>query len=142
MNDYQKERQIVEWLEEYEAIKAGIENLEELINDIAESNMGINFQKESSGATNKFSSATEDAVIKLDKYNIKHRLKIMKNIINIIDKGLSVLSDVEKEIIINRCMKGQYYYQFCYKICVGERTAKRMKKDALKKMSIVIFGKE
>jgi RinA family phage transcriptional activator len=142
VNNYEKERQIVEWLEDYNAYKAGIENLNEIVDDIAEAGMGIAYDKDPSGKTNKFSSVTENAAIELSKHNIHHRLKIMNNIVSMIDKALASLTDTEREIIINRCIKRQYYYQFCYKICVGERTARRIKKEALHKMIIVIFGKE
>lgn len=142
MNDYEKKRQIEEWLQDYEAYKAGINNLNEMIEDIAESNMGISYDKDPSGPTNKFNSVTENAAIKIDKYGIHHKINVMTNIVNAIDKALSILTDVEKIVIENRCIKGQYYYQFCGQIRTSERSARRIKKEAIKKMSIVIFGKE
>lgn len=142
MNEYQKEQQIVEWLQDYEAYKIGIENLNEIVEDIAEEGMGINYDKDPSGPTNKFNSIVENAAIRLSRFDIAHRVKVMTNIVNNVDKALSSLTEIEKTVIINRCMKNQYYYQFCYKICVSERTAKRIKKEALRKMSIVVFGKE
>lgn len=142
MTEYQSKQQIVEWLKEYEAIKAGIENLEQTVEDIAEEGMAINYDKEPTGSTNKFNSIVENAVIRIDKLDIERRLKVMANIINNIDRALNVLTDIEREVIINRYVKGEYYYQFCYKINVSERTARRIKEEALKKMIIVIFGKE
>lgn len=142
MKNYQKEQRIIEWLKDYEAYKAGVENLKQSIEDIAEEGIGITYDKDPSGPTNKFSSVVENAVIKIDKLNIEHRIKVMQNIVNNIDRALASLTDVERDVIINRCIKNQYYYQFCYKICVSERTAKRIKKVALNKMSIVIFGTE
>ena len=142
MNQYAEEQQIAEWLQDYGAYKAGIENLKITIEDVAEEGMGINYDKDPSGPTNKFNSIVENASIKIDKLNIEHRIKVMTNIINKIDKALSSLNDIEKEVITNRCIKGFYYYQFCYKIGASERTAKRIKKEALKKMVIAIFGVE
>lgn len=142
MNYYEKQFQIIEWLKDYEAYKAGIENLKEAISDIAEEGMGLIYDKEPISPTNKFSSTTENAVIKIDKHDISRRIKTITNVVNAIDKALESLTDIEREIIINRCMKNQYYYQFCYKICMFERTAKRIKKEALNKMVIAIFGKE
>lgn len=142
MNEYEKKHQIEEWLQDYEAYKAGIDNLNEIIEDIAESNMGISYDKDPSGPTNKFNSTVENAAIKIDKYDIQHKIKVMTNIVNAIDRAFTSLTDVEKTIIKNRCMRGQYYYQFCYQIGTSERTARRIKKEALRKMSIVIFGKE
>lgn len=142
MTNYEKEQQIVNWLREYKAYKCSIANLQELIVDVAEEGMGIDYSRDKIGQTNKFSSDVENKVIKLDKFDIEHRIKVMSNVINSVDKALESLTDIEKQVITNRCMNGMYYYQFCYKICVSERTAKRIKKEALKKMSIVIFGAE
>lgn len=142
MNQYEKEQQIVEWLQDYEAYKAGVENLKQTIEDVAEEGMGINYDKDPSGPTNKFNSIVENATLKIDQLDIEHRIKVMTNIVNKIDKALSGLNDIEKEVITNRCIKGFYYYQFCYKIGASERTAKRIKKEALKKMVIAIFGVE
>lgn len=142
MNYYEKQFQVIEWLKDYEAYKAGIENLKQAINDIAEEGMGLTYDKERVSPTNKFSSITENAVIKIDKQGIDRRIKTMTNVVNAIDKALKSLTDAEREIIINRCMKSRYYYQFCYKIGCSERTARRIKRDALKKMVIVIFGEE
>lgn len=142
MNEYEKKRQIEEWLQDYEAYRAGVDNLNEMVEDIAEANMGISYDKDPSGPTNKFNSVTENAAIKLDKYDIKRRVKVMATVVNSIDNALRSLTDIEREVIDNRCIKGKYYYEFCHKICVSERTAKRIKQEALRKMSIVIFGKE
>lgn len=142
MNNYTRQQIIIEWLQDYNAFKASIENLEETINDIAEAGMGINYDKDPSGPTNQFSSTTENAVLKMDKEKITHKIKVMANIVNKLDRALQSLDDIEREVITNRCIKGQYYYQFCGKISVSERTAKRIKEKALRKMNIVIFGKE
>lgn len=142
MTNYEKEQQIIDWLREYKAYKCSIDNLNQLIIDVAEEGMGIDYSRDKISTTNKFSSDVENKVIKLDKFNIEHRIKTMSNVINSIDKALESLTDMEKQVITNRCMNSMYYYQFCYKICTSERTAKRIKKEALKKMSIVIFGVE
>lgn len=142
MNNYQKEQQIVEWLENYNSYKAGIENLKQNIEDIAEEGMGISYDNEPVSGGNAFNSVVENAVIKMDKLEIQKRIKTMCNIVNNIDKALASLNDMEREVVINRCVKGLYYYQFCYQIGASERTTRRIKKDALRKMSIAIFGIE
>ena len=82
ITNYEKEQTILEWLREYEAYKAGIENLKNIIGDIAEEGMGINYDKDPSGPTNKFNSIVENAVSKIDKLNIEHRIKDMTNKVN------------------------------------------------------------
>lgn len=142
MTNYEKEQQIIRWLREYKAYKCSIDNLNQLVIDVAEEGMGIDYSRDKIGQTNKFSSDVENKVIKLDKFNIEHGIKSMSNVINAIDKAMESLTDTEKQVITNRCMNSMYYYQFCYKICASERTAKRIKKSALGKMRIVIFGME
>lgn len=142
MTNYDKEQTIVEWLREYEAYKAGIENLKNTIIDIAEEGMGISYDKDPVGPTNKFNSIVENAVIKIDKLKIEQKIICMTKILNILDRALDSLTEAKREIIINRCMKGQYYYQFCHKLCISERSARRLKKEALQELSIAIFGAE
>lgn len=142
MTNYEKEQQIIRWLREYKAYKCSIENLNQLVIDIAEEGMGIDYSRDKIGQTNKFSSDVENKVIKLEKYDVERRIKSMSNVVNAIDKAMESLTDIEKQVITNRCINGLYFYQFCYQINVSERTTKRIKKEALKKMSIVIFGIE
>ena len=142
MNLYEKEMQIIEWLKEYDVIKASISYWNESIDDICEAGMGVNYAKDVISKTNKLSSVVENAVIVMDKENITHKIKTMKNIIKAIDVGLNNLDETEKIVIMNRCVKAQYYYQFIGEICVSERTAKRIKKEALQKLIIIIFGIE
>ncbi|GEM_PF-2507363 len=142
MNEYEKKCMIEEWLEDYDSMKSRIEFLNEHIEDLAEAGMGISYDKEAVSPTNKFNSNVENAIIKMDKLDIFGEIKRIQNTINAIEKALASLNDIERTVIENRCIKGKYYYQFCYKIGASERTARRIKKEALKKMRIVVFGKE
>lgn len=142
MKEYQKEQQIIEWLREYDALKAGVENLKENIEDIAEGDMGIDYSRNKISPTFKFKSDTENKALRIDKLDINHRIRVMVNLTNNIDRAMVSLTDIERSVITNRCIKGLYYYQFCYKIGASERTAKRIKKEALRKMAIVIYGKD
>ena len=135
MNDYERKQLIIEWLGDYNSYKAGIENLKQNIEEIAEANMGVSYDIEMVSGGNIFNSTVEKAVIELEK-----RIKIMTGIVNKIDRALESLNDREKEVIINRCIKGKYYYQFIKEIGISEVSAKRYKKEALRKMSISIFG--
>lgn len=142
MNEYEKEHKIIEWLEDYNGMKSRIEFLNEHIEDLAEAGMGISYDKDSISPTNAFNSVTENAVIKMDRHNILGDIKRLQNTVNAIDKALASLTDIQRTVIQNRCIDRKFYYQFCYKIGASERTAKRIKKGALKQMSKVIFGKE
>lgn len=142
MNQYEQEQQIIDWLKEYNVYKDSIKNLKILVYDIAEEGMGIDYSKDQISPTNKFSSDVENKVLRLDKAQIEKKIKAMSYIVNSIDTALSgdSLTNIEKEVVKNRCIKGLYYYQFCYKIGTSERNAKRKKKDAISKIRIIIFG--
>lgn len=140
MNHYQKEQQILQWLKDYRYIKASIKYLEESINDIAENGMGISYDKVITSKTNKINSVVENAVLKIDKQEVRKNIKIMKNIITAIDTALNELDNNERTVIVKRCIENKCYYQFTHTISVSERTARRLKKESLDKMSIIIFG--
>jgi hypothetical protein len=134
------EQELITMLKNYDYFKSSIAYLKDNIIDIIESGLGVNYSKTKISKTNNFNSAIEIAIIQIDKLNIYENIKRMENTVKAIDKALEVLTDIEKTIIVNRCIKNHYYYEFCYKIFVSERTAKRMRKLALNKMSIIVFG--
>lgn len=141
MNDQQKFKKIEEWLRDYNSMIGGIENLKEMVKDIAEEGFGVDISKEYVQRSNSFSSVTENAVIRLSEIDINGSIRTMTNIVNSIDRALNCLTDQEKTVVVNRCIHRRYYYQFLADVCVSERTAKRLKKEGIRKMSIVIFGK-
>lgn len=132
----------MQWLKEYDCLKVSIQYLNESIEDIAEAGMGLAYDKDQISKTNKFSSVVENAAIQIDKLDITNKIKTMSNIVHAVDVAFEVLNETEKVVIISRCVKRQFYYQFCCKIHCSERTAKRIRKDALRKMSLVMFGEE
>lgn len=135
----EQEQLVQKWLKEYEGMKVNIDYLKESMEDIIEAGMGVDTTRDCV-QTSGINSVTENAVIQIGELNITHRIKSLTNIINAIDGALSSLSEVERVVIINRCKKGRYYYQFVHKICYSERTAKRIKINAIKKMVSFIFG--
>ena len=136
----EQEQLVQKWLKEYDGMKMNINYLKESMEDIIEAGMGVDTTKDSICKTNKPSSVVENAVIQMGELNITNRIKSLTNTINALDGALSALTEVEKVVIINRCMKGRYYYQFVHKICYSERTAHTIKRNAIKKMVDFIFG--
>ena len=55
-----------------------------------------------------------------------------------IDRALAALNNIEREVIEYKCIEGMYYYEFTYKVCMGERQCMRIKKRALKKIAIAL----
>jgi len=135
------ENKVLEMLRQYKYVKASITYLEETIIDISEAGLGISYSNDVISKTNKINSTVEIAVIKIDKQDINQKIKSMKNTILSIDAALAALSEVERIIIINRFIEKKHYYEFIHTVFMCERTAKRIKKQALKKMVIIVFGK-
>jgi DNA-directed RNA polymerase specialized sigma subunit len=140
MNSYEKQQTLIQMLRQYNYNKASITLLEESINDIVDAGMGISYSKDVISKTNKINSTVEIAVIKIDKFDLTNKIKSMKNTIKSIDAALEALSEIERIVIVKRCIEGQFYYQFIHTVCVCERTAKRIRKKALNKMSMIVFG--
>ena len=46
MTDYEKKQIIVGWLEDYDAMKMSIKNLNEMVKDLSEANMGVDTRRE------------------------------------------------------------------------------------------------
>lgn len=140
MNCSDQERQVIEWLRNYNAYKCGIENLNELVEDIAQEGMGIDYSKDKLSSSNAFSSIVESAVIRLDGKNIQRRIKAMENVVHAIDKSLSKLSERERKVVMDKYINGKPYYQICYELYICERTAKYIRSEAIRKMTISMFG--
>ena len=135
------EFKIIEMLRQYKYVKASIVYLNETIEDVIDAGLGISYSNTTISKTNKINSTVEIAVINIDKADLMNKLKSMNNTINSIDAALAALTVIERTIIVNRCIEKLHYYEFIHKIFMCERTAKRIRKQALKKMEIIIFGK-
>lgn len=138
MTKEQQIKEIEKWLTHYKVIKAGIENLKEEYKLIEDCGRGIDTSQEATSKTYKFNSEVENIAIKLCL--MEKRIKHMENKINKINKALEALSDLEREIIEEKYIENKYYYQFTYKLYKSERQCKRIRKEALEKMSIAIWG--
>jgi len=138
MNEFEKRKQVEEWLRDYKSIKASIKNLKEEYKLLEDTISAIDPSREALSKTNKFNSEVENVLIKLNA--LEDKIKRMENLINKIDSALNTLNSTEREVIKNRCIENKYYYQFTHLIYVSERTAKRIKQEALRKMVIAIFG--
>lgn len=138
LTNYDMERQIEEWLNDYNYMKAFIAELEDELSHKGEENMGIDTSNEPVSKTYKFNSTVENAVVSSEKtYEI---LKQNKITVKKIDAALAALNETEFKIVKNRCIDGKYYYQFTYEVGISERSCKRIKKGAIKNMRKAIFG--
>jgi len=135
-NEFDRIIETEKWLYNYKSIKAGIESLKEeyeVLNDVGS---GIDTSREATSKTYKFSSETENTAIKLAL--LDGRIRTMERKVEQIDRALAALNNIEREVIEYKCIEGMYYYEFTYKVCMGERQCMRIKKRALKKIAIAL----
>ena len=104
--------------------------------------MGIQYDKDVISKTNNFTSTVENSVIQIDKEDLTNTIKRMSNIIKAVDTGLKTLCDNERLVIENSFIKNLCYYEFIGDLNISDSTAKRYKKEGLKNLALVIFGKE
>lgn len=134
--EFDRIKEVENWLCNYKSTKAGIESLKEeyeVLNDVGS---GIDTSREAVSKTYKFNSEVENTAIQLAL--IDSRIKMMERKIEKIDRALNSLSSIEKEIIKYKCIEGMYYYEFTYKVYKSERQCKRIKKIALEKVAIAL----
>lgn len=138
--EFDKINEVESFLYNYKSIKLAIENLKMELATMDEPSISAIQYKECTGKTNKFNSDVENKI--LQKELLKSRIEHMETKIKQIDKALSILPDIEREIIQYRYIEGKNYYEFTYKIYKSERQARRLKNKALQKIVIVFFGIE
>ena len=72
------------------------------------------------------------------EFALESRIKSMERKVEQMDRALSALNNVEREVITYKCIEGMFYYEFTYKVYKSERQCKRIKKIALAKMAIAL----
>lgn len=121
------------WLYNYKSTKAGIESLKEEYETLNDIDFEVDVLKRAKWKTN---DEGENIATQLDL--IDNRIKTMKRKIEQIDRALSSLSNIEREIIRYKCIEGMRYYEFTYKVHMSERQCMRIKKRALRKINIAL----
>lgn len=132
----------------YNMFKIGIENLkkeiEYLESDEVRSLNAITYDEERTGKTNKISNVIESTMLSIsEKILFKEmNIKRLENKIQAIDRALEVLTDIEREVIKLRYIEGKQWYIVAYNVNYNERWCKELRKRAIDKLIIGIYGEE
>ncbi|KPU45808.1 hypothetical protein OXPF_05970 [Oxobacter pfennigii] len=129
------------WLYNYKTMMAGIENLYRLYEEKekeAQEGHPIRYDRDKLSPTYVFSSETEN--IALDLVIIKSRIEKMKVKVKNIETALETLNDAERMIIEMKYFEGCRWQQISYKAQYNERWCKEIRKRAIEKMAIGMFG--
>lgn len=140
---YYKETEYL--LYSYKMFKISIENMKNEIKYLEneEDGMtGISYDGISTSPTHKFSSITEDtALAKSEKIDyLEHSIRRIESTLEGIDRALEGLSDIERNVIVERYIEGLQWWQVGYKVKYSERHCKRIRTDAINKLAIGLNG--
>ena len=142
MNKYEK---VEELLKNYKMMKISIENMEQEIEYIKQSEdgiTGIDYNGINTSKTHKFSSMVEDAVLSRSEkiHYLERNIEYNKRQIEKMDKAMEGLSEIEAMIITERYMEGKQWWKVAYQAGYSERHCKRIRTNAIKKLIVGVYG--
>ncbi|KNF06988.1 DNA-directed RNA polymerase specialized sigma subunit, sigma24 [Gottschalkia purinilytica] len=128
----------------YNMLKVSIENMNAEIREL-ESESGvtsIDYESEKIAPTNKIGNPTEEVAIKnitsIDL--LKKRIEKTQDKIDKMDRAIEKLSESEKQIITMRYIDGKQWFEIAYEANYNERWCKELRKRAIKKLTIGVYG--
>ncbi|MBV7273117.1 hypothetical protein JMF89_00930 [Clostridiaceae bacterium UIB06] len=136
--EFDRINEVENFLYNYKAINLAIENLKMELKSLDETTIGSIEYKDSIGKTNKFNSSVENILTR--KGLLRLRIEHMETKITQIDRALGILLEIEKAVIKSFYIEDMCYFQFCSDINVSERTCQRIKRRALNKIIISVYG--
>lgn len=104
----------------------------------------IDYDGVSVSDTNKFHSQTENTAMRNIGVEelLEKRKEKLQNKIDIIDKLLEGLNDVEIRIIEMYYIKGKQLWQIAYEVKYSERHCRRIRAEAICKLAVGLYGEE
>ena len=128
----------------YKMMKISIENMKREIEYLSENDgmSGISYDGISTNPTNECKSATENtALSNIKKIHYLERM-IQRATLKIesIDRALEGLEEVEKKVIIEKYINAKQWWQVSGIVYLGERQCRNIRKAAIDKMIVGIFG--
>lgn len=130
----------------YNMLKINIEIADKQLDELKESDgmTSITYDEEKSSPTHKFHSQTEDTAIRnitVEDLIIKRKEKL-RNKLEILNLLISGLNNIEKKVIEMYYIEGRQWWQVAYEVKYSERWCKHIRTEAIKKLSIGLYGEE
>lgn len=136
IEQYHRHNDIESWLYNYKIAEVAIENLKaELV--VLDTLKSVNIEIEGKGL-GKVSSSVEDIQAKKEK--IKSRIMVMESKLNKLNKALDALKEDEFCVIKSFYINGERYKEISDKMQCSIISCKRIKKKALNKIIIGVYG--
>ncbi|AYO30819.1 hypothetical protein D2962_09525 [Biomaibacter acetigenes] len=133
------------FLYNYNSLKASIENMKQEIEGMDYREISaINYDKEPTSKTYAFYSITEEAGVRAadKKRLLEQRIKATEGKIERIDRAIEALNDTERQIITERYINGKQWWQIAYSVRINERWCREIRKRAVTKIAIGLFGED
>lgn len=129
------------YLYNYKSLKANIENMKAQIKEMDYNSLqGAGFEYIEDTGYKK--STVENTVIRIDKKrnDLKNRIKELECKLERIDRSIEVLNEIEREIVKGWYFEGRQWWQIAHKVKYSERHCRRIKANAVNKISVGLFG--
>ena len=128
----------------YKMLKISIENLNKEIELIKNNDgvTGINYDTIPTSSTNVISSITENtALSNTEKVDfLEHNIKRIENKVERIERAMQGLTEVERQIVQSKYIEGKQWYIVAYKVSYSERQCRNIRRTAIEKIALGIFG--
>lgn len=133
------------YLYNYNSLKISVENMKQEIKELDYREISaINYAKEPTGKTYAFHSRTEESAIYVaeKKRLLEKMIKATESKLERIDRAIAALTDIERQIIIERYINGKQWWQIAYTVKFNERWCKEIRRRAVMKIAIGLFGEK
>ncbi|QXN67731.1 hypothetical protein [Mycolicibacterium phage J1] len=130
----------------YNMLKINIEIADKQLEELKE-NDGMNaitYDEEKTSPTFKITSQTEDTAMRniVAEDLIIKRKETLKNKLKTLELLISGLNEIERKVIEMYYIEGRQWWQVAYEVKYSERWCKHIRTEAIKKLSIGLYGEE
>ena len=127
----------------YTSLRASVNNLQgqlaEMEGDISVS--AIDYRKPA--VQSSYTGSEVEAIVAArDKRRtmLTRRLRKTERLVEAVDKAIAALEDQEQVIITQRYLNGSPWYAICHKVRYNERWCREIRKRAVGKVALALFG--
>lgn len=140
-----KYRKVEKLLYNYKMLQISIKNMQEEIEFIKNDYgiQGISYDGISTSPTNKFSSSVENTALSNSEkiHSLECQINIMQRDIEKVDRTLKGLTELERSVITEKYINSKQWWQVGSKVRFSERHCRNIRKQAINKLVIGVFGK-
>lgn len=142
MNYYKKTEYL---LYNYKMLEISIENMQQDIEYLRNNDgmSGLSYDGISTSPTNKTSNPTENVALSNSEkiHYLERCIKRDEMTLQKINRAMEGLTEIENTVISQKYIEGKQWWQVAFKVSYSERHCRNLRKNAIEKISIGVFGK-